>query len=294
MSVVLRDHSNEYGEWRFRLMRVGVSVLMAAAGVFSIGSAKAATVGETFAKFSAGSTASVDHGVWDKLLKTYVIPGPDGINRVAYAKFKSTGHAELKKYVAGLEAVDVASLDRPEQFAFWANLYNAKTIDVVLDKYPVKSIKDISLGGGLFALVTGGPWKGKSTKVKGQDLSLDDIEHGILRPGFKDARVHYAVNCASFGCPNLATEAFTGAKLEAQLDAGAKAYVNNPRGIRFSGAKATVSSIYSWFQVDFGGNEKGVIDHMRKYASPELKAKLDAITGFDGHDYDWSLNDTKG
>lgn len=294
MTAVFSRRAEAYNGLRAQMMCLTAAVVTAAALLYSAGGAKAASVGEIFSKYTAGSAVTVDHGAWDKLLKTYVTPGTDGVNRVAYAKFKSAGHADLKKYVAALEAVDVAALDRPEQFAFWANLYNAKTIDVVLDKYPVKSIKDISLGGGLLTLVTGGPWKAKVTKVKGQELSLDDIEHGILRPGFKDPRVHYAVNCASFGCPNLATDAFTGGKLEAQLDAGAKAYVNHPRGIRFDGAKATVSSIYSWFQADFGGSEKGVIDHMKKYANPELKAKLDAATGFAGHDYDWTLNETKG
>ncbi|MEQ1714006.1 MAG: DUF547 domain-containing protein, partial [Hyphomicrobium sp.] len=241
---------------------------------------------------SAPAFSSV-HAVLDKLLKTYVVSGRDGVNRVRYAKFKSDGHAALKGYVAALEMVDVATLDRPEQFAYWANLYNAKTIDVVLDKYPVKSIKDISLGGGLLTLVTGGPWKAKIVKVKGQELSLDDIEHGILRPGFKDPRVHYAVNCASFGCPNLAAEAFIGARIDAQLDAGAKAYVNHSRGVMADGGKLKASSIYNWFQADFGGSDKGVLEHLRKYASPELKQKLDVATGIADYDYDWTLNEAQ-
>ncbi len=253
----------------------------------------AANVADLHTMHAKGSTVAVDHAAWDNLLKMYVVPGADGVNRVRYAKFKADGHAALKAYVAALEKVDVATLDRPEQFAFWANLYNAKTIDVVLDKYPVKSIKDISLGGGLLTLVTGGPWKAKLVKVKGQDLSLDDIEHGILRPGFKDPRVHYAVNCASFGCPNLATEAFTGARLEAQLDAGAQAYINHSRGVKLDGGKVTASSIYNWFQADFGGNEAGVLAHMRKYAGPALKPKLDAATAIADYDYDWSLNEVK-
>lgn len=249
---------------------------------------------ETFVRHAEGSTVTVDHSKWDRLVKTYVSPSPDGINRVAYAKWKAAGHKDLKAYVASLEKVDPAVLDRPEQFAFWANLYNAKTIDIVLDRYPVKSIKDISLGGGLLAAVTGGPWKAKVVKIKGQDLSLDDIEHGILRAIFKDARVHYSVNCASIGCPNLMTEAFTGAKLEAQLDMGARAYINHPRGLSVTGGKVKASSIYSWFQADFGGTAAGVLDHARKYAEPALKQKLESITAIADFDYDWTLNETKG
>lgn len=243
-------------------------------------------------KHTVGSTKTVNHAAWNTLLKAHLIMGGDGVSRVAYAKFKPD-HAKLKAYVASLEATDVASLDRPEQWAFWANLYNAKTIDVVLDKYPVKSIKDVSLGGGLKALVGGGPWQAKIMKVAGQPMSLDDIEHGLMRPTFKDPRVHYSVNCASIGCPNVPPEALTGANLEAQLEAGAKAFINSPRGIVITGGKAKASSIYDWFRADFGGTDAGVIAHMKKYAEPALKAKLETITAISDHDYDWALADAK-
>lgn len=251
----------------------------------------AAAVGETFSRFEKGATATVDHVAWTAVLAKYVTASADGVNRVAYAKLKAEAHDAVKAYVKRLESVTVTKLDRPEQFAFWANLYNAKTIDIVLDQYPVKSIKDIRLGGGLLAIVTGGPWKAKVTKVEGVELSLDDIEHGILRPVFKDPRVHYAVNCASIGCPNLPREAFTGAKLEAQLDDGARAYVNHPRGLRVEGGKARASSIYSWFQADFGGSVEGVLAHARRFAGPELTTALKGLNTIDGYDYDWSLND---
>jgi hypothetical protein len=233
----------------------------------------------------------VDHSAWTKLLSTFVVASPDGINRVRYADFKKEGQRALKAYVKSLEGVDVTSLGRSEQWAYWANLYNAKTIDIVLDAYPVKSIKDISLGGSLTAAFTGGPWMAKVLKVAGQDLSLDDIEHGILRPVFKDPRVHYSVNCASIGCPNLMREAFTGAKLDAQLDAGATAYINNARGLNVSGGKVMASSIYDWFKADFGGNAAGVLAHAKTYADPALKQKLESITTISGYDYNWSLND---
>jgi hypothetical protein len=243
-------------------------------------------------KHTPGSAKTVDHAAWDALLKTYVVRGADGLNRVAYGKFKPD-HAKLKSYVASLEATDVSALDRPEQFAFWANLYNAKTIDVVLDKYPVKSIKEVSLGGGLKSLVGGGPWQAKIVKVAGTAMSLDDIENVVMRPTFKDPRVHYAVNCASVGCPNLAAEALTGAKLEAQLDAGARAFVNSPRGLIIAGGKAKASSIYDWFQADFGGSQMAVIAHMKTYAEPVLKTKLEQLSVISGFDYDWTLADAK-
>lgn len=255
---------------------------------------RAETVAETFSPYSAGSTQTVDHSAWDGLVGKYVVADDDGLNRVDYAKFKAEGHDKLKAYIASLENVSVAALDRLEQFAFWANLYNAKTIDIVLDNYPVKSIKDISLGGSLTALVTGGPWKAKVVKVAGKDLSLDDIEHGILRKVFKNpSRVHYAVNCASVGCPNLNRKAFTGDNLDSELDAAAKAYVNSPRGFKTAGGKVTASSIYKWFSEDFGGSAAGVLKHARLHANDELKAALKDQTRISNYDYNWSLNDAK-
>lgn len=253
---------------------------------------------QTFSKFTEGSTKTIDHSVWDALLKKYVVAGPDELNRVRYQAFKSNDHPVLKEYVASLEAVSPETLGRPEQFAYWANLYNAKTIDVVLDAYPVKSIREITPNAGLFDLLkksvgAGGPWKAKIMRVAGEDLSLDDVEHNILRPIFKDPRVHYAVNCASVGCPNLQRAAFTGQTLEPQLNAGAKAYINSSRGFDVKNGSITASSIYSWFQVDFGGNAVGVRRHAIPFAEPGLKAKLAAATTIDAYAYDWSLNDAQ-
>lgn len=267
--------------------------LFLASAVVSAGAAQAAEPADLFQKAAAGSTATVDHTAWDRLLQTHVKPGADGLNRIDYAAFRSTGHGDLKLYIRRLEAIDPQTLDRPEQFALLANLYNAKTIDIVLSNYPVKSIKDISLGGGLFAAISGGPWKAKVLKMKSVELSLDDIEHGILRPVFKDPRVHYAVNCASIGCPNIGTEAFTGAKLTTQLDAGARAYINSPRGARLTQNGLIVSSIYDWFKADFGGSDEGVLTHLRKYARPDLAVRLKTVASISNHAYDWSLNDAR-
>ena len=255
---------------------------------------KAASITKIFATHASGAGKVVDHSAWDRLLKAYVIPATNnGLNRVRYGKFKAEGAGALKSYIAMLEAVDPTKLGRHEQYAYWINLYNAKTVEVVLDKYPVKSIKSIRLGGSLFAAFTGGPWKAKIMKVNGVKLSLDDIEHGILRPNFKDPRIHYAVNCASVGCPNLAIDAFTGAQIEKQLDRGAKTYINSPRGFKVEGDRITASSIYKWFDDDFGGNVAGVLNHAGKYASAALKAKLQSIGTISNYGYDWTLNDAK-
>ncbi len=257
------------------------------------GAAWAGPIEEAFKRHKPGSASTVDNTAWDGLLKAYVVTDRDGLNRVDYAAWKASGHAALQTYIQSLERTDPGELDQPEQFAFWVNLYNAKTIDIVLAKYPVRSIKDISLGGSLFSAITGGPWKAKVVRVAGQDLSLDDIEHVILRPLFGDPRIHYAVNCASVGCPNLGREAFVGARLEAQLDAAARAYVNSARGASIAGGKIIVSSIYNWFSADFGGTPEAVLAHLRRYAQPELRTRLEARSTIDDYVYDWTLNDAR-
>jgi hypothetical protein len=253
--------------------------------------ALAGTAQDLFTTHAEGTGEPVDHSAWERLLKAYVKPGADGLNRVDYAALKAEGLPALRDYIGALEQTDPNKLDRNEQFALLANLYNAKTLEIVASRYPVKSIKDISLGGGLVATVTGGPWKAKVVKLQGVELSLDDIEHGILRPIFKDPRVHYAVNCASVGCPNLRDEAFTGARLNQQLEQAAKDYVNSPRGVNFENGEPTVSSIYVWYIDDFGGDDRGVLDHLRKYAGPDLAKRLAGVNSLGADGYDWSLND---
>jgi hypothetical protein len=171
---------------------------------------------------------SVDHSDWDTILARYITRSADGVNLFGYGRVSPEDRKRLKDYIARLETARVSTLPQPAQMAFWINLYNAKTIDIVLDHYPVKSIRDISLGG----LFTVGPWKQKNMMVEGKSLSLDSVEHDILRKQWRDPRVHYAVNCASYSCPNLAAKAWTSEKLEEMLDEGARAYVNHPRGAR--------------------------------------------------------------
>jgi hypothetical protein len=276
---------------RFAYTTIVASAAALLTAASPLGTAKADDLATKFSRHAVEVTTEVDHTAYARLLAAFVREGNDGVSRVDYARFKAEGHDELKSYIASLAATDPATLARAEQFAFWANLYNAKTLDLVLDHYPVRSIKDISLGGGLLAAVTGGPWKAKVVTVSGRDLSLDDIEHGILRPVFKDPRVHYAVNCASIGCPNLGTKPFTGNQLDAQLDAAARAFVNHPRAASVGEDGLAVSSIYSWFKSDFGATDAGVIAHLKRYADTPLAARLRTVSEITDYRYDWSLND---
>ncbi|NNF84381.1 MAG: DUF547 domain-containing protein [Deltaproteobacteria bacterium] len=231
----------------------------------------------------------VDHVSWDQFLKKYVVTNrPSGINRVRYASVTPEDRKALAAYLERLQQVEVTRLPRDEQKAYWINLYNALTVSVVLTHYPVKSIRDINISPGIF---TRGPWGAKSLTIQGQKVSLNDIEHRILRPQGKDNRVHYAVNCASLGCPNLQPVAYTPGNTKTILEKGTREYVNHERGARWEGNRLYLSSIYDWFQADFGDSEEGVILHLLQYAEPELAKKLKNFHGEISYDYDWRIND---
>lgn len=240
---------------------------------------------------TAGSTQGrlVDNAPWNDVLNTYLVESPDGIYRFDYGGLKADEDARsrLGCYISALAASPISSWTDEEQFAAYANLYNALTVQIVAENYPVDSIRDI--GGSLFSR---GPWKDDLITVEGESLSLDDIEHGILRERFVDPRVHYAVNCASLGCPNLQPHAWTAESLDTDLDAAARAYINHPRGVAVrSDGRLQLSSIYRWFREDFGSTERGVIEHLLLYADEDLTAQINARPDIANHVYDWSLND---
>lgn len=273
-------------------LRIATSIIVFVLTLLPLGS-HAASKPVAWAHWQAFDPASqtlVDHTPWGRFLERYLKPSADGVNRMAYAKVSPADKARLDAYVETLTATGVRLLNRDEQRAFWINLYNALTVQVVLAHYPVDSILDIDISPGLFA---NGPWGKKLVEIEGEAVSLDDIEHRILRPIWRDPRLHYTINCASIGCPNLQSVPYTAANGDAQLDAAARAYVNHPRGARVQGGRLYVSSIYDWFEDDFGGGEQGVLEHLRRFADADLKTALSAIEDISDDDYDWTLNATE-
>ncbi len=241
---------------------------------------------EDLTLFDPDSTAAIDHSAWDAILNAYVTPSSDGVNRFDYGRVTFEDKQSLEGYVHALEAIDLSRYNRNEQFAFWANLYNAVTVNLVIDAYPVASIRKIKSGA-----FSSGPWSKKRIQIGARELSLDDIEHKVLRKYWRDPRVHYALNCASIGCPNLPRKAFTGQMLNVALDAAARTYINHSRGAHIDKGKLTVSSIYHWYREDFGNSDQGVIDHLMQFAQSPFAQELASIQKISNHDYDWSLND---
>jgi len=263
-------------------------------GIFFVVSAGAAPSPDLWSRWQThapGSAVTVDHSPWNRFLGKYLVTQhPSGINRFRYGDVSPADRKNLAEYLDRLQQTEVSNLDRGEQLAYWINLYNALTVQIVLDHYPVRSIRDIDISPGWF---TNGPWDAKLLTIEGESVSLNDIEHRILRPIFQDNRIHYAVNCASLGCPNLQPAAFSPVNTEGLLEAGAREYINSPRGARIEKGRLHVSSIYKWFQVDFGASEEGVIKHLLKYARDGLAVFLKTYDKGLIDDYDWRLNDAE-
>lgn len=231
-----------------------------------------------------------DHELFDELLEAHV--RGDWLDYEGMAGDRG----KLDHYLERLHAVTPdqhAEWTRAQQYAFWINVYNAHVIQLVLDNYPIRSIKDI--GGAIFNKVWDKrfiPMPAFDPDGENRQLSLDDVEHQILRPKFKDARVHAAVNCASYSCPPILDAAFVAERLDAQLDAQMRRFVNDPLRNVFDEEKKVLrlSEIFNWFASDFERDAGSVRDYLKRYA-PEDKASLIQAARIKHLDYDWTLND---
>lgn len=233
-------------------------------------------------------TVSTATAAYADVLSRNMSAGPDGVMLFDYARAQTNGdHETIKAFIAEQVELTPSTMSAAEATAYWANLYNAVTLDVVLDDYPIKSIRSL----GPF---TSGPWKRDVVTVEGEVLSLDNIEHDILRVDYAAPYIHYMVNCASFGCPNLRNELWSADGLEADQKAAAAEFINSDRGVQIDRkGRIAVSKIYKWFSEDFGETEDDLRAHLSEYATGE---KLEALTSgarFKGSHYDWDLNAPK-
>lgn len=244
-------------------------------------------------RWEANNPASqqlIDHHLFQEFLSHYVITDKNDVNLVNYKKVTTQDRALLENYLIKLSQVRIDQYNCNEQLAFWINLYNALTIKTILDHYPVKSILDINISSGLF---NKGPWDAKLITVENEKLSLNDIEHRIIRPIWNDPRTHYALNCASYSCPNLNKEPYTAKHLKIALNQAASTYINSSRGVSINNKQLTVSKIYDWYQTDFGHNEQAVILHLAQYAHPKIKEQILDFHKIDHYTYDWALNEPR-
>ncbi|MEO0952380.1 MAG: DUF547 domain-containing protein [Pseudomonadota bacterium] len=229
----------------------------------------------------------IDHGDWQQVLNDYLVPNYARLNRVDYAGLATAGTGQLDRYLTAMSAVDPEMHPADEQMAYWINVYNALTVRRIVEDWPVESI--LELGDSALAR---GPWGDPAITVNGHTLSLDDIEHRILRVIWEEPRIHFAVNCASVGCPDLQPIAFTGANLESQLRLGARNYLASPRGVVREGDALLVSSLFQWYADDFGDSPEAVLDRLAEYADQDTAKRLRSHDGPLRYAYDWSLNAT--
>jgi hypothetical protein len=220
------------------------------------------------------------HQQWDKLLKKHV-------NSAGMVNYKGlqTDKSELDAYLKTLsDNAPQKSWSENDQKAFWINAYNAYTVSLILQHYPVKSIKNI--GGSIYKINTA--WDIKFINIGGEKYDLNNIEHKMLRRKFEDPRIHFAIVCASMSCARLSRDAYTGDKLEAQLEAASKDFLNDKAKNNIRADKADLSKYFTWYQGDF--TKKGsLVDYINKYS----QTKINSNTKISYLDYNWSLNEQK-
>lgn len=221
------------------------------------------------------------HDNWTALLKKHV----SDKGNVDYKGFIKDSSA-LNKYLGLLSsnAPNERNWSRDEQKAYWINAYNAFTIRLVLDHYPLQSIKDI--GSKIQVPFVNTPWDIKFIKIGNETITLNAIEHDILRKKYEDPRIHFAIVCASFSCPRLRNEAYVAGRLDKQLDEQATGFINDDQKNSIATGKAEISSIFNWFKKDFT-KHASLISFLNTYS----RVKLSDNAEITYKKYDWKLNE---
>ena len=268
-------------------IKAGLSVVLLLVSGFSV-AASPSDYWPLWDKSSEVSRGVIDHSTLDALLKVYVVTRhASGINRFRYADVSRKHRKQLARYLRTKTAIDPRDYSRAEQKAYWLNLYNALTLDLILANYPVDSIEDIPGSGGSGMQ---GPWDKKLIKVAGQQISLNDIEHRILRPLWQDHKVHFGLACGGLGCPSLQPLAFTGANCRELLKKSSYEFVRHPRGVQLKNGKLQVSKIFEWYKADFAKSDKHLLKVFARYSGDREALYL---LGFDGkidYSHDWRIN----
>lgn len=225
----------------------------------------------------------IDFAPWDTMLRTYVLDGA-----VDYAQWQKESFDALRQWLDSVQATDVDSVQQEEAIAFLINLYNALTVEQVLQKYPIDSVRPKVFGIpniASFLLF----FKNKIYTLNGQKVSLDNIEHDMLREKFNESRIHFGLVCASQSCPPLRSEAYQPDRLSAQLNDNARQFINNPEAVRYDAASQTLycSKIFDWYKEDFVAQADSVADYIQRYLPTQeiaSNAKVEYLP------YDWGLN----
>ncbi|MCE0722313.1 MULTISPECIES: DUF547 domain-containing protein [Legionella] len=233
------------------------------------------------------STEAISHKLWQDFLNRRIVTNEENINLVDYTHMTQTDLNLLKDYLKSMSEININNYNRDEQLAYWINVYNALTVQIIANYYPVTSVQEINISPGLFSI---GPWGANLITIKNTTLTLDDINNRIIRAIWNDPRTHYAVNNGTIGAPNLSRKVYQGKLIEEQLNQAASAYVNSLRGVNVIEGKLIISKLYDWYEEDFGGTKQYVIFHLLQFAKEPLLSQLKHINSIDSYIYNWHIN----
>lgn len=236
-------------------------------------------VGSCGISTNIGNSEPIDHELFNQVLQKYVSSegwvdykglSQDRRTFDQYLELLKNNHPNKKNWSSD------------ERLAYWINAYNAFTLQLILDHYPVESIKDIKNGIPFVNTV----WDIKFINIEGQEYDLNNIEHGIIRKQFDEPRIHFAVNCASYSCPKLSNRAYRADVLERQLDEATRSFINDGRRNILAPDMLQLSKIFSWYRSDFNHDDQSVVKFIRKYSDIEISEDVQ----IEYLDYNWSLN----
>ncbi|WP_178947712.1 DUF547 domain-containing protein [Francisella sp. Scap27] len=271
---------------KIKLARYCIACVLCLIFTSSLQAAPSANLWSYWDKSNLKSTNVINFNEWQIFLDTYVVKEKNQ-TYMRYAKVTDSDKVKLDKMIKNYASLNILDYNRDQQLAYWINMYNILTVETILKNYPVKSITDIDKNWFGVSKV----WDQKVIKISGKYLTLNDIEHRIIRPIWKNPRVHAAVNCASISCPNLSKDAYQGSEINEQLNNAFSSWVNSSKGVEIKNNKLYLSEIFNWYGSDFGNQKQ-----MRKFISYYIKNNKikQALMGDNNiiyfKDYDWKLN----
>ncbi|MFZ5653315.1 MAG: DUF547 domain-containing protein [Pseudomonadota bacterium] len=269
-----------------RLLTAWVLLLLGAGAQAAAGTVPQAQDWAEWNRSDEANPAAIDHGVWDGLLHRYVVEDhQSGINRFRYGEVAPADRAALDGYIAALAALEPRRYRRAEQLAYWINLYNALTVQLILDHFPVTEVSGIRIDGVE-------PWRAPLVTVAGRPLSLDDIEHRILVPIWKDHRILFGLACGGLGCPDIQPRACTGPNSRELLTGAGRRFINSERGLSIAGARGPLraSRVLETYEREFGQDRKAFLRLMAHYAEDRKALYLLGYGGAIQYQDDWTLN----
>ena len=294
MVTVLEDETVFYFTKRQGKLWVNVLAFLALSLVYApiVSAAPKAELIEFWDDREALSIMQVDHSDWQDILTAYVDDQhPSGVNRFDYSSVTPRDATKLKNYLSYLQKMEPRQLNSEEAKAFWINLYNAILVDKIVDAYESGSRRAINrlMNGGVESRAL----KRVSAELLMQEISLNDIQHGILRPIWKDPRVHFALSNGALSGANIQKTAFTGDNNEELLEKAKAEFMQHPRAVRVEGNSLVLNSVFEWYASDFGNTNSAVLAYISENTSDAVRQAMDGLSRI-SFDYNWDLNTFDG